>query len=390
MNRKNVTIYYGLIMAIYSVGYVAMSAFSSLYLLDIGLSNKAVGILLAIASMVSVLLQPPVGAMIDRNPRISTKKVLLVIGIFILALGIVLIALNGENLKTTTLIYGITTMLLMLAQPFLNALGMDAINFGYKINFGLGRSMGSLGYALGSAAFGRISVMVGPKSVPIAFSIAFAVMCILLVVYPVKKPENVASGSKEKAENPFLLLGKYKRFAVMLIGLMLVYLSHVLINTFSLQIVLTKNGNSSDMGTAASIAAICELITLLLFPLYLKRFKLESMLKVSCFFFVLKIFASFLVPNVILFYLIQVLQMFGWGIMSMGIVYYVNNLVSDHDKAQGQAYAGMAYTIASVIGTFAGGNIIDLYGVNSMLIVGTVLALAGSIVVLFTVGKRKA
>lgn len=383
MNKKNVTIYYGLIMAIYSVGYVAMSAFSSLYLLDIGLSNKAVGILLAIASMVSVLLQPPVGSMIDKNPKISTKKVLLVIGTFILALGIVLILLNGENIKITTLIYGITIMLLMLAQPFLNALGMDAINYGYQINFGLGRSMGSLGYALGSAVFGHISVMFGAKSVPVVFSMAFAAMCILLVIYPVEKPENIVAGSKEKSENPFLFLAKYKRFAVMLVGLMLVYLSHVLINTFTLQIILTKNGNSSNMGTAAAIAAICELITMLLFPLYLKRFKLESMLKVSCFFFVTKIFASFLVPNVFLFYLIQVLQMFGWGIMSMGIVYYVNNLVSEHDKAQGQAYAGMAYTIASVIGTFVGGNIIDKYGVNSMLLFGTVLALAGFVVVLF-------
>lgn len=389
MKRKNVTIYYGLIMAIYSMGYVAMSAFSSLYLLDIGLSNKAVGTLLAIASMVSVLLQPPVGALIDRNPRISTKKVLLIIAIFILTLGMFLIALDGKNIRIATVIYGITIMLLMLAQPFLNALGMDAVNYGYPINFGLGRSMGSMGYALGSAAFGRISVMVGAKSVPIAFSIAFAVMCILLVVYPVKKPEIIAVSVKNTAENPFLFLGKYKRFAVMLIGLMLVYLSHVLINTFSLQIIFTKNGNSSNMGTAAAIAAVCELITMLLFPFYLKRFKLESMLKVSCFFFVIKIFASFLVPNVFYFYLVQITQMFGWGIMSMGIVYYVNNLVSEHDKAQGQAYAGMSYTIASVVGTFVGGNIIDEYGVNSMLLFGTVLAILGSIVFIFNVKSKK-
>lgn len=388
MNKKNVTIYFGLTMAVYSMGYVAMNAFSSLYLLDIGLSNKAVGILLSIASMISVMLQPPVGALIDRNPKISTKKMLLVIGIIVLALGLVLIILNGQNLLLTTFIYGVTIMLLMLAQPFLNALGMDAVNYGYPIHFGLGRSMGSMGYALGSAAFGRISVMAGPKSVPVAFSVSFAVMCILLVLYPVKKPETVVAKAKEKKENPFLFLGKYKRFAIMLAGLILVYLSHVLINTFSLQIIVTKNGDSASMGTAASIAAICELITMLLFPFYLKHFKLESMMKVSCLFFVLKIFASFLVTNVLMFYIIQATQMFGWGIMSMGIVYYVNDLVGEHDKAQGQAYAGMSYTIASVIGTFIGGSIIDHYGVNSMLLFGTVLAFAGSVIVWFTIRNK--
>lgn len=42
--KKNVTLYYGLIMAVYSVGFVTMSAFSSVYLLDAGLSNAGVGI----------------------------------------------------------------------------------------------------------------------------------------------------------------------------------------------------------------------------------------------------------------------------------------------------------------------------------------------------------
>ena len=33
-SKKSATMYYGLIMATYSIGYVAMSAFSSVYLLD--------------------------------------------------------------------------------------------------------------------------------------------------------------------------------------------------------------------------------------------------------------------------------------------------------------------------------------------------------------------
>lgn len=37
--EKNVTVYYSLIMALYSIGFVAMSAFSSFYLLNNGLSR---------------------------------------------------------------------------------------------------------------------------------------------------------------------------------------------------------------------------------------------------------------------------------------------------------------------------------------------------------------
>lgn len=387
MKKKDATIYYGLIMATYSVGYVALSAFSSLYLLDLGLSNGAVGILIALASLISVLLQPSVGSIIDKSPKVSTKQMLLLMASIIAIMGVLLIFIPVKGIAVSTAIYGISVTLLMLAQPFLNALGMDAINYGYPINFGLGRSMGSLGYALGSAGFGRISVMFGPKSVPVVFSSAFFVLCLLLFIYPVKKEGNIETLKEEengKKENPFLFLANYKRLAVMLLGLVFIYFSHVLINTFSLQIVVSKNGTSSDMGTAAAIAAICELITMLLFPIYLKYFKLHKLIRVSGIFFVLKIFLSFLVPNIFTFYIIQATQMFGWGIMSMGIVYYVNNMVGEHDKAKGQAFAGMAYTLASVIGSFLGGNIIDLLGVNMMLLIGSGLAAFGTVVVWIT------
>lgn len=394
-NKKNATLYYGIIMATYSVGFVTMSAFSSVYLLDIGLSNGAVGILIAIASMVSVLLQPFVGALIDRYRFVSSKRALLCLAIMIAIIGAIIVFVTFDSIVVTSLLYGIDIMMLMLAQPFLNSLGMDAINYGYPINFGLGRSLGSMGYALGSYAFGHISVIAGPRSVPIAFTIAFLVLCVWIVIYPVKTEAkdsdsfiDIFAKENEKktglAKEPHFLL-KYKRFTVMLLGMIMVYFSHSLINTFSLQIVTTKGGNSSSMGTAAAIAAFCELITMILFPLYLKRFRLNSMLRVACIFFTLKIALSIVVPNVALFYAIQVVQMFGWGIMSIGIVYYVNELVGNYDKAQGQAYAGMSFTIASVIATFTGGNMIDWWGVSTMLVVGTVMAIVGTIIVWISV-----
>ena len=81
--KKNVTVYYSLIMALYSIGFVAMSAFSSLYLLNNGLSSGAIGILIAVSSLVAVGLEPVIGALIDRTRRVSTKGVMLVIGVCI-------------------------------------------------------------------------------------------------------------------------------------------------------------------------------------------------------------------------------------------------------------------------------------------------------------------
>lgn len=392
MKKKNATIYYGLVNAIYSVGYVTLSAFSSVYLLDAGLSNAAVGMLLAIGALLAVSLQPMTGALIDRNPKISTKRVLLLLSTLILFFGILIIATPGKTKAATTFMYGTCIFLLMLAQPFLNALAMDAVNYGYPINYGMGRSLGSFGYAFGSYAFGIISVAAGPKSVPIAFSITFLILCFFIYIYPVdtiNQKKIQEETETPKGGNPFLFLVKYKRLSVTLVGLILIYFSHSIINTFALQIVVPKGGTSGDMGTASAIAAVSELITALLFSLYMKKIKLHIFMKISGVFFVLKILLSYLVTSIPMFFAIQVLQMYGWGVLSLGIVLYVNDLVEDNDKAQGQAYAGMTFTIASVLGNFMGGNVIDAYGVGTLLILGTIAATIGTVILWVTVNEVK-
>lgn len=394
MKKKNLTIYYGLIMAIYSLGFVTMSAFSSVFLLDVGFSNGQVGTLLALGGLLAALLQPLTGSLIDKNPKVSTRKVVLLLSAAIVAIGLLIIFIPGKTLAINAVLYCLAILCLMLAQPFMNALGMEALNSGYSLNFGVSRAMGSLGYAMGSYVFGIITVAVGPKSIPIAFAIALFVLSLILFFYPNtgnSKESDIKESVKEemsqektRVENPLLFLGRYKNFSVMLIGLVLIYFSHSLLNTFALQVLVPKGGNSESMGTASAIAAICELITTLLFVFYMKRIKLNLLLKISGVFFTVKTLLSLLVTSVNAFYLVQTLQMFGWGLLYTGVVFYVNFLVGEEDKAKGQAFAGMSYTVASVLATFFGGFIIDALGVDMMLIMGTVSSFIGTVILWIT------
>lgn len=65
----------------------------------------------------------------------------------------------------------------------------------------------------------------------------------------------------------------------------------------------------------------------------MRKVKLHLLLKISGIFFTLKIFFSFWVNTVTGFFLIQGLQMFGWGLMAVGIVYYVNCLVKEKNNS---------------------------------------------------------
>lgn len=272
------TIYFGLIMAMYSLGFVIMSAFSSFYLLDIGLKSGQIGILIAIGSFLAVCFEPIVGGLIDRHPKVSTRKSLFMLSVLIFFLGIALILIPSGQLTAKTVVYGVGILALMLAQPFYNALGIDTLRSGRVFRFEVGRAMGSLGYAAGSSGFGFVSTIFGPKCVPAFFCGAFLV-------------------------------------------------------------------------------------------------------KISGVFFILKIFLSYAVATVGGFYAVQLIQIYGWGLLSIGIVYYVDGIVAEEDKAQGQAYAGMAMTIGNLIGSLFGGALIDDFGVNTMLLVGTAAAIVGTIIV---------
>lgn len=389
MKKRNVTIYYGLIVAIYSISYVTMSAFSSVFLLDIGLTNGQIGALLAIGSLVAVFSQPFIGTLIDKSARVSSRLVLLVLSAMIVVIGCAIMFIPNKNMTVTAILYCVAIMLLMTNQPFLNSLATEAMNSGHKLNLGVGKSLGSLGYAAASYGFGWVSVQVGPKSIPVAFSLALVVFCVIIFFYP-KCKDTVQTQSESKKVSPIIFFGRYKKFVVMLLGLILVYFSHSLINAFTLQIVETKGGTSESMGTATAIAAVCELITALMFSLYMKRIKLHHIIKIAGVFFTLKILFGFIVTNMVGFYLIQGFQMFGWGFMAVGIIYYVNNMMGEDDKAQGQAYAGMSFTVGSVLATFIGGNLIDYFGVGTMLIVGTVAAAVGTLIIWITADKKEA
>ncbi len=388
--KKNVTCYYGLITAVYSIGFVILSSFSSVYLLKVGLSSGGIGMLLALGGIISALLQPLAGSMIDRFPSVSSKTVMLVCSIAIVIFGGILMLTPERGIGATAVLYGIPIMLLYLAQPFINSLGMEAINYGYKLNFGVGRAVGSFGYAAGSYVFGIISVKLGATIIPLAFTVVYFLLCLIVFFYPVHEETAVETGiEKKKYQNPYLFLLKYKRFAAVLLGLVCIFFSHMLINTFSLQIILPKGGTSADMGTAAAIAAVCELITMLLFSFYMKKAGLNNLIKISGVFFTLKTLFSLLVRTVMGYFLIQGFQMFGFGLLSIGIVYYVNDLTSDDDKATGQAYAGIATTAGNVLATFLGGHLIDAFSVNTMLIVGSVVAAIGTLIMIVFVGEKK-
>lgn len=389
-SKPNLTLAYAYIQAFFWMSFAAVMGFTSIYLLDAGFTNTQIGLLIAVAGTISAFLQPMIASWADRPLSPSLQKIVLALTGVLLSSSVVLFLLYRRSIIFTGLFFGVCITVLQLLTPLVNALGMESINQGKKLNFGVSRGMGSVAYALASYGLGAIVAKMGEITIPAGMVLIYAFFLLVVLRFPFTKiKKDSTHASKSKNENPLVFFKQYKRFGIVLIGWSLLYISHVLLNSFTFQIIESKGGGSSEMGVSMALAALIELPTLFLFGYMVKKVRCDIWVRVAGIFFMLKSLGSLLVSSILPFYFVQLLQLGGWALITVASVYYVNSIMKEEDAIKGQAYFTMTYTFGSVLGALLGGFLIDKAGVNAMLTFSTGAAFIGMLIVLFAAERTE-
>ena len=382
---------YACIQFFFWMDFVIMANFASVFLLSTGFSNTQIGIIIAVAGVVSALLQPTVASYADKSASPSLKKICIFISLITIVLSAFLLFYT-RSLLCTGILYGSCFVLMQLLTPMINSLGMESLNQGKKLNFGIARGMGSLSAAIIASVLGILVDHFGAKAVPVSLLAGLLFFLFFLWIFPFRKVpkenhQNPEDAKKAPETGALYFFRKYKKFTIVLLGAILVYVSHVLINSFAYQVIAEKGGTSTDMGIAMALAAMMELPTMFLFGYMQKKIRCDIWFRICGIFFALKTLFSLLAPNMTVFYIVQVFQIFAWALISVSSVYYVNSIMEPQDVIKGQAYFTMTYTIGTVLGALLGGWLIDLAGVSAMLIFGTAAASIGALLMLFATEK---
>lgn len=134
---RSATPHYTWIQGCYWMVYCILLSFSSVYLLEQGLSNTEIGLLLGLSGLASALLQPVAGARAGRMRRLSLGQLsgCLVGGMGLCALGLLL--LSGKWVQGG--LFMVLLALLQMLAPFLYAIGMGCAAQNIPLNFGLAR-----------------------------------------------------------------------------------------------------------------------------------------------------------------------------------------------------------------------------------------------------------
>ena len=342
--KKFWTLRYIIINATYFAVYSGIHAYASVFLLEKGFSNTLIGITLALANILSVIFQPIVAGLIDKQGKLTNRNVSMA-STALLLIGSVLLLLIKNGTVVIFLIFALIYMVQMVYQPIITAMYFEYEAAGCHIYYGLARGLGSCGFAIVSFFTGRAIGWFGVNILMILDIVFLSIALVVLFFF--KKPvvDIPAQAKTEVAHNNLISFIKtYPGFMLFVLGAVCFFFAHNAINDYMIQIITPLGGNETNMGIAVSCAAFLELPAMALINKIMKKISVKNLLLISGIAFFIKHLLMLIAPNMVVVYISQAMQMFAYAIFIPAGAYFVNQTMARLDQVKGQAYINCSIT----------------------------------------------
>lgn len=397
--KKLLNIEYACIHANYWMIYGIVSSFASVFLLGRGYSNTEIGVILAAANVVAVVLQPFTADLADRSKRISLTGIMELMTVMMMIMTFGLFVLKGKSLAIAV-IFVLLVAWHTIIQPLIHSLNFKLEESGVHINFGIARSVGSLSYSILMGVLGTLVEKHGIMILPLSGEVIMAMMLLSIVLTKVQynkaKKQNTDRGvlkaaAVEAVEEIDLLsfVKRNKVFCIANLGVIGLYFSNSVMNNYMMQIVTEVGGDSGDMGRILSLMAFLEIPTLVCFDALRKRFSCQTMLKVGAVGFTVKIVMCHIAASVGMILGAQIFQLIAFGLFLPAMVHFIDEVMSKGEAVKGQAVFTMMITLTTIFSSLAGGAILDMSGAKMLTLVSAIATAAGAVIIFLTVDRIK-
>ncbi len=390
-------IQYKALHACYWMLYGMATQFATVFLLSHGFRAYMIGILMAVSNLIAAGGQMFVGTLADRYPRLTWKNICLFVcglealclaGLFIFSRSMIM---NGG-------LYPVFLILVFTQMPLINAAVFYYESRGEHVDFGSARGTGSLAYAIMSFALGHIIVRYGEQSIITAGIILTAALFMVVFVMPCSAgianvtSEDESSGTSdpsggEPAGSFIAFTRKYPWFMLSLLAVCMMLAFNAISHTYMIQLIESLGGDSADMGSVFSIETLAELPVMFGFFYILKKFRINTLMVISGFGFVLKALCFVLAGSVTMLYVLQIFQIISYAMLASASVYYSNEQVEAVDSVKGQGYMTAAMSIGSMAGNLTGGFVYDFAGLRALLFYCLALVSVGAVIMLLSILK---
>lgn len=372
-----------------------VSGFMVAYMQNKGFSGTYVGMMMAVSNIVLAVLQPIIAAKVDRSERLTLRKINVFFTLVTL-ISVILMIFTGSMAAALTGVVTLSITAVNAMQPFTNAISVELGERGIDVNFGFCRAFGSLFYAIISTVTGNIMSDYGYDALPY---VSIAVLVPLLISVIIMDDgsgvaQKMVTDNKVKEDNSQpRSLGRFlvenKKYCLFLIATVCIFHTHMASNNYLINIVENVGGDSSSLGRAAAIAAVCELPVMVLFDRLCRKIRVQTLIRFGGIMFVVKFILMTMGSSLTAIFIAEILQGLSYAVLIPANVYYVGHLFSGADMNKGQSLSTAAICISTVTASALGGLLIDYYGVGSMMMVSTIISAIGAVILCLSLEKIK-
>ncbi len=397
---------YGAIFGTYWIIYAVVSSFASVFMLAKGYTNSQIGMTLAAANVLAVIMQPLIADFVDRSKRFDVMGTTGFLTACMMVFTVGMFTFKGGSLGLCV-VFVLLIAFHTVLQPLFNSLAFRLEDAGVAINFGIARSVGSLAYSAFVAILGTLVDHLGINVVPIAGEIA----CLMLIASLVftahffKKGKAQSERGREavygtsnddaKAEEPeeeinlTQFIRRNKMFFIMNLGVLGLFFSNAVLNNYMAQICTGVGGTTEDMGRILGVMAFLEIPTMVIFKQLKNKFSCQLLLKAAAIGFTAKIAICWLANSVVMLFIGQLFQPVSFALFLPGMVYFSDEMMSRGEAVKGQALFTTMITITTIFAALLGGVLLDISGPKMLTFISTLATAAGAVVVILAVDRVK-
>ncbi len=429
--KRKLNFWYGSIFGTYWMIYSVIGSFTSVFLLANGYSNSQIGLTMAAGNILAVILQPVIADLADRSAKAGALGIadLMTVLMMIFTIGMFIFKGGGAALCVVmVLLIGWHTSL----QPLFNSLTFKLEESGIPVNFGIARSVGSLAYSALVAVLGTLVEQLGIVVLPVSAETVTLMLLISLLMTgrtfrqamrergerereralkesddgessagdsaagenssdakaaPAGKKEAAGEDSGEEKISMLDFVRRNRLFFVLNIGVIGLFFSNSILNTFMIQIVEGVGGTSEDMGRILGLMAFLEIPTMVFFSRLKQKFSCETLLKAASVGFTVKIALCWLADSVPMLFFAQLFQLVSFALFLPGMVYFTGENMSRGEAVRGQALFTTMITVTTIFSSIAGGWILDISSPKVLTFTATLATAAGAVLVIAVAGR---
>lgn len=344
-----------------------------------GFSSKETGFIMAFGTLVSIILQPIWGILVDKF-----KKTRFVLVISLLVPASLAYFYNIQVYFILILIYTLCTIFQVTQIPVADSYAVTAARTA-KTSYGMIRLFGSIGTGVGGFAAGMYLSQFSIHMLWLPFLMFNILSAILASTLP--RQTSISSSSVTFSVGLARLL-RNRTFLLFLTGCFLVNQTLTAFNSFFVISFQMAGGSVTMTGTALLLASITNVPSMLAAAFILRKWGHERTMLLAAGAYMLRWGIQWLwsTPEVMIG--VQVLHGLSFGFFYIAAVEYVASVTGREMQATGQSLFNMVFAgLGGIVGNMLNGYLLDSGGPSLMYLACTISAALGA-VMLYIVSRQ--